>query len=95
MLWKNPKMLEYILNPLNPNLPCPINPFPVLKSFDCETCQDTGEIVAKDPWKSSRSVPHGCPDCCPHDELDHFICLDCSKEFEPSDFYNEDHGLDR
>lgn len=43
--------------------------------FDCERCHDNGEL------------PDGstCPDCCPHDEKDHGICLDCHK-----DCFNDD-----
>jgi len=36
-----------------------------------------------------------CEECCTHDEHDHFICLDCGKEFEPSDFFDEDYGQER
>lgn len=25
----------------------------------------------------------GCQDCCPHDEFDHYICLDCGYEKDP------------
>lgn len=51
----------------------------------CETCGDIGHI-------NNEGV---CQDCCPHDEHDHYICLDCGLETEPSDWYNEDGGLDR
>lgn len=37
----------------------------------------------------------GCKKCCPHDEFDHYICLDCGYEGEPSDWYDEDYGQDR
>lgn len=33
----------------------------------CEDCSDTGKTLGGDP----------CQDCCPHDEYDHGICLDC------------------
>jgi hypothetical protein len=54
-------------------------------NFNCFRCEDTGE------------GPHGetCPDCCEHNEHDHFICLDCGHEGEPSDWYDEDYGLER
>ena len=45
------------------------------KEYYCEECGD-GEISNQDD----------CQECCPHDELDHFICLACSKEFDPGDF---------
>jgi hypothetical protein len=69
-------------------------PFPVVKSFDCEKCQDTGTVLVKG-WANVKCIPRGCPDCCPHDEIEHFMCIECDKEFEPSDFYNEDEGMDR
>ena len=36
----------------------------------CYKCRDTGELANGDT----------CPDCCPHDERDHGICLDCGKD---------------
>lgn len=33
----------------------------------CETCLDTYETISGDV----------CQDCCPHDETDHAICIDC------------------
>ena len=36
-----------------------------------------------------------CQECCSHDEHDHFICIECGLEMEPSDFGDEDYGLDR
>ena len=43
---------------------------PAFEAPDCPKCRDSGEL------------PNGdiCPDCCPHDEHDHGICLDCSKD---------------
>ena len=26
-----------------------------------------------------------CQECCPHDERDHFICLDCGHEQDPGE----------
>lgn len=26
-----------------------------------------------------------CQHCCPHDEREHFICIDCEKEFDPGE----------
>lgn len=54
------------------------------KEPDCEKCGDSGEFDGS-----------GCPDCCEHHEHDHFICLDCGHEGEPSDYYDEDYGSDR
>jgi Fe2+ or Zn2+ uptake regulation protein len=53
--------------------------------YECTDCNDTGEL------------PNGeaCPKCCKHSEHDHFICLDCGHEGEPSDYYDEDAGQDR
>lgn len=35
----------------------------------CQTCLDDFEVNG-----------HPCQDCCPHDEHDHGICLDCAKD---------------
>ncbi len=45
----------------------------------CLKCRDTG-------------VRNGvqCQDCCPHSEHKHFMCIDCDKQLDPTDFYNED-----
>lgn len=32
---------------------------------------------------------------CEHCEHDHFVCLDCGAELEPSDFGDEDYGQER
>ena len=53
--------------------------------YNCENCHDTGNDVEGNI----------CTECCPHEEHDHFICLDCGHEGEPSDYYNEDEGLER
>jgi hypothetical protein len=55
------------------------------KYTPCESCNDVVEL------------PDGsvCQDCCPHNDHDHFICLDCGHEGEPSDYYDEDYGQDR
>lgn len=42
--------------------------------IQCDECQDTG-------FSLDTSSP--CQACCPHDEQDHFICEDCSKELDP------------
>jgi hypothetical protein len=31
-----------------------------------------------------------CQECCPHDDIDHFQCIYCGKEFCPSRFFDED-----
>jgi len=53
--------------------------------FVCDACEDTA------------CLPNGdiCQECCPHDDHDHFICIDCGHEGEPSDFGDEDYGQER
>lgn len=60
----------------------------VVKEYECERCKDTHHIEPK-----IKFAPTGCPDCCPHDGIEHLICSECGKEFEPPDFYNEDYDL--
>lgn len=36
----------------------------------CSACNDSGDA---------------CQECCPHDERDHFICLDCGHESDPGE----------
>ena len=36
-----------------------------------------------------------CQECCAHTDVMGFICPDCGKEFELSDFYDEDYGKER
>lgn len=40
----------------------------------CEACNDTYEVNGE-----------SCMECCPHDEQDHFICLDCGYEGDPGE----------
>ena len=54
-------------------------------SILCLECRDTG---VNDTGKT-------CQECCEHNEQDHYICLDCDYEGEPSDWYDEDYGQDR
>jgi len=35
-----------------------------------------------------------CQECCEHDEHDHFVCLDCGKQGEVSDYGDEDYYKD-
>lgn len=69
-----------------------------MSAINCDVCQDTGE-VAYQKWSISKQLyittTKGCQACCPHNEHDHFICLDCDYEGEPSDWYNEDAGEER
>jgi Fe2+ or Zn2+ uptake regulation protein len=51
----------------------------------CEACNDDVEL-------KGGGI---CQECCPHNEHDHFICLDCGHEGEPSDYYDEDYGKER
>ena len=52
--------------------------------YNCLECGDQGEIDG-----------YPCQECCNHSEHEHYSCLDCGREMEPSDFFNEDEGLDR
>lgn len=53
--------------------------------YDCLECKDTGEVevtvhYAVGHYKYSgqtRTEYQSCQECCPHDEHDHGICLDC------------------
>lgn len=51
---------------------CPEN-LPIPVEYNCNYCKDTGTLVGGS----------GCEDCCEHNELDHFICMDCGKEMDP------------
>ena len=42
-------------------------PEPAYSEYDCKECKDKQD---------------GCQACCPHDERDHGICLDCGDEQE-------------
>ena len=64
---------------MSPFVPQNNNPEP-----DCDNCEDRYEVDGV-----------ACQACCPHAEHDHFICLDCGYEGEPSDYYDEDYGQDR
>lgn len=57
-----------------------------------ELCQDA-ECPTCAPPCAERPEPcneEGCPDCCEHSEHEHFVCNDCGKQMEPSDYYSED-----
>lgn len=49
------------------------------KSYNCETCQDDGEhlVYTYLNSKTLKAQLKPCTECCPHDEHDHGICLDC------------------
>ena len=36
-----------------------------------------------------------CTECCYHTEHEHFVCMYCGKQLEPSDYYDEDYGEER
>lgn len=57
-----------------------------MSAWNCDYCQDSGEDI-----QDGRA----CQMCCPHEEHDHYICLDCGHEGEPSDYYDEDYGQER
>jgi hypothetical protein len=59
-----------------------MNPNPKDANYICEVCKDVEGRYA-------------CQECCPHEEQDHYICIDCGYEGEPSDYYDEDYGRDR
>lgn len=62
------------------------------KSFDCEACCDLGELTVMGKNGKSRLVT--CKDCCPHDDIYKYMCTSCDKEFNPTDFINEDAWRD-
>lgn len=43
--------------------------------FDCDACKDTEYATSG----------NSCQACCPHQEFDHYICLDCEYEKCPGD----------
>lgn len=62
-----------------------MSPFVLQKNDpDCDRCEDKYEV---------EGAP--CQACCPHVEHEHFICLDCGLQQEPSDYYDEDYGQER
>jgi len=60
---------------------------------DCSECNDTGEI--KYTNAKGKDCVDTCQECCPHEDHDHFICINCGHEGEPSDYFDEDAGQDR
>lgn len=50
--------------------------------YNCEECGDAGEIAVTYTREdgSERECREPCTACCPHDEHDHGICLDCGKD---------------
>jgi hypothetical protein len=47
----------------------------------CEDCKDTGEVMVRYNFAGRQQlVASPCEACCPHDEHDHGICLDCGKD---------------
>lgn len=62
------------------------------KVFDCEVCVDSGEVTITDRKGKLKTVP--CKDCCPHDDIYKYMCTECHKEFDPTDFINEDAWRD-
>jgi hypothetical protein len=59
--------------------------FELQSEYNCLDCNDSGQ----------NSDGSGCASCCPHNEHDHFMCLDCGHEGIPPDYYDEDYGSDR
>ncbi len=43
-----------------------------MEEFNCDECQDTGEIDSKE----------SCKECCPHQDLDCGHCIDCGDEVD-------------
>lgn len=41
-----------------------------MNTYQCDECKDTYE----------NTDGSGCSECCPHDEHDHGICLNCDKD---------------
>lgn len=56
----------------------------------CEACFRKEAALMKVEYDAGRLTPacdgstdcgdSGCQDCCPHDEHDHGICMDCGKD---------------
>lgn len=48
--------------------------------YYCPVCNDEGVVVY-----TLNNIPDtiNCASCCPHDERDHGICLDCGDEEDP------------
>ena len=51
--------------------------------YECEECRDSGLTIDG----------NSCSACCEHQELDHYVCLDCGKELDPGEFI--DKAMDR
>lgn len=53
-----------------------------MEKFNCERCEDTGEIVVSiySVRGETRKDLIICPDCCEHFEHDHGYCLDCGED---------------
>lgn len=54
----------------------------VLYGTICGACMELVEELAKE-------------EMCEHSEHEHFVCIDCGEQLEPSDYYDEDYGLER
>lgn len=48
----------------------------------CSECKDTTEVLESIQVINgvTREVWVNCQECCPHDDHDHGICLDCEKD---------------
>lgn len=51
------------------------------KKIYCTNCNDTGEVNGAPFSEENQIHLVPCSECCPHDELDHGICMDCEKDF--------------
>jgi hypothetical protein len=39
----------------------------------------------KNKYECEGCEEEKCQDCCEHNEVDHFICMDCEKEMDPGE----------
>lgn len=83
---KSKDLVSFEVNPIITNPPCAHKVTQVL----CE-----GGNVATFVNGRPGCEENSCQECCEHDEHDHFICLNCEKELDPSSFGDEDYGQDR
>jgi hypothetical protein len=62
-----------------------------VKSNEPNLCEGGNECVDLSDYCEEEK----CQACCPHNEFDHNICLDCEREFDVLPGYDEDYGQER
>lgn len=50
---------------------CDFDEFIEIPEYNCHDCNDSGQT----------KVGISCQSCCPHDDRDHGICIDCEQEW--------------